>query len=97
MSVIETLRGGKVIAISARAAPKLKTRTITIGTATVTLAAGASEEVTVRLTSAGRLLLKEHRSLTVKLTVTSGGTQLSTKVITLREPASRGSLRHGPI
>ena len=69
LTVIETLKGGKVIAVSANA--KTQKRTVTVGTKSVTLAAGDSETVRIRLDAAGQRLLKSRNKLSVKFTTTA--------------------------
>lgn len=80
MSVTETLKGSKVIAVSARA--KTSKKAVTVGTASVTLKGGKSELVQVALNAAGKRLLSQHHRLSVKLVVTSGSSKLLTKTIT---------------
>jgi hypothetical protein len=66
MTVKETVSAGKVVALSA-SAHAAATRTVAVGTRTVSLAAGHSETVHVKLDAAGKSLLAAHRKLSVKL------------------------------
>jgi hypothetical protein len=80
LSVTETLRGHKVIAVSARAArgkPKKHKKVVRVGSATTNLSAGQSQTVSIALNGAGRRLLKGRKSIKATLTVTQtliGGT-----------------------
>ncbi len=69
LTVQEWLKGGKVIAVSANA--KTQKRTVTVGTKSVTLAAGHSETVRISLDAAGQRLLKSRNKLSVKFTTTA--------------------------
>lgn len=68
LTVQETLKGSKVVAVSART--HLKHRTVTIGSVTATLPAGSSRKLTVTLSATGRRLLSSLHTLHVHLTVT---------------------------
>jgi RTX calcium-binding nonapeptide repeat (4 copies) len=83
LSVVETLRSGKLIAVAA--ASKTKKKTVTIGHASVTLSGGQSKTVSVALNSTGRALLKREHKLHVKLllTQTSAGKTVAVKGQTL--------------
>ena len=83
LTVKETRKGHKLIAISARHKPKPKVtrKVVVLGTASATVAAGHSKQVRIRLNRKGRALLTAHHHLTVKLTVaqiTSGHGRLVT-------------------
>jgi hypothetical protein len=79
LSVVETLRSGKLIAVVA--ASKTKRKTVTIGQASVTLNGGQSKAVSVSLNATGRALLKREHTLHVKLvaTQTSAGKTVAVK------------------
>jgi hypothetical protein len=68
---------------------KLVANKKTVGTAKLTLAAGRSKTVTVKLNAAGKKALKKARKLSVQLVVaqTTNGKQrtLVTKKLTLRK------------
>ena len=69
LSVVETLSGNKVIAVSAsKHKPKKTKRTLVLGSTTVKLAAGKTKTVTVSLDATGKRLLASRRSLSVRLT-----------------------------
>ena len=83
LSVVETLRSGKLIAVAA--ASKTKKKTVTIGNASVTLSGGQSKTLTVSLNGTRWALLKLEHKLHVKflLTQTSAGKIVATKGQTL--------------
>ena len=85
LSVSETLKGGKVVAVSAKAKSKTKKRSVSVGTARVTLDADHGETLNVKLNSTGRGLLKSHHRLAVKLTATSGTKKLHSQTLTFKE------------
>jgi hypothetical protein len=66
MSVTETLRGHKVIAVAAR----LRHKVVSVGSTHVTLSAGTTETVRVSLNRTGRNLLATRQVLKVELVVT---------------------------
>jgi hypothetical protein len=80
VTVIEKVRGGK--------GHKAKKKTVVLGSATITIAAGKSRRVVVKLNRTVRKLLASHHRLRVKLTVThrvNGKTEtLLTEFITLK-------------
>lgn len=83
LSVVETLRAGKLVAVAA--ASKATKRTVTLGRASLTLDGGQSKTVSVSLNATGRALLKRERKLHVKLllTQTSAGKTVGMKGQTL--------------
>jgi Ca2+-binding RTX toxin-like protein len=83
LSVVETLRSGKVIAVAAKS--KTKKRTVTLGHASVTLSGGQSKTVAVPLNGTGRALLAHEHKLHVELAVmqTSAGKTFPVKALTL--------------
>ena len=68
----ETLRGSKIVAVSAARSARTKHRTVVIGRSGVTLAPGQSRTVTISLNATGRSLLARYHRLAVELTVTQG-------------------------
>jgi hypothetical protein len=84
ISVVETRKGDRLVALSAKAAPKKRRLVVIVGTVAVTLAAGEREKVTLKLNATGRRLLKKHKSLAVKLRLTSGASVLSNTIVTLK-------------
>jgi len=84
VGVSETLKGGKVIAVSAmaRGKPKISKRTIPIGSTSVTLSAGQSRTVTVALNGSGERLLAKDHSVAAKLTASEGSVVLDTQTVT---------------
>jgi hypothetical protein len=85
LTVTETFKGHKLIAISAKSKKQRKThKVVQVGTATVTLKAGQSQTVKISLNGAGKALLASHHGLKATLRITqanaAGG---STTVFTL--------------
>jgi hypothetical protein len=66
LTVVETLRGGRVIALAARSARRV---TVTVGAITVRVPAGQRRTATVALNATGRRLLARVHQLTAKLSV----------------------------
>jgi hypothetical protein len=74
LSIVETLSGHRLIAVAAAQKGKRTKRTLIVGSKTVTLAAGASESVTVTLNATGKKLLAGRSRLPAKLLVSQGRT-----------------------
>lgn len=92
--VVETVRDGRVTAISAvRGAHRRRTddRTLAIGSTTATLSAGRSERVLVHVTPAGRRLLQRWGRLAALVEVKSRSSVIASRVVHLR--AGRGMRR----
>ncbi len=74
LTVIETLRGSKVVALAARRSSSKKQSkrqvTLTVGTSTVKLAPAQQMTVAIALTAAGRALLSREHRLPLALSVT---------------------------
>jgi hypothetical protein len=71
LTVVETLRGSKVIAVSAA---KSRRKSVTLGTGKVTLAAGRHASIKIKLNATGRRLLAARHTLRVKLGVAARST-----------------------
>lgn len=91
LTVKETLVGGSVRAVSAKAKPRrrARTKTVTIGKATFHVAAGRSARVTVSLNAAGKALHKKFAKLPATLTIRVSGTTKSSRVRFPRPPPKR--------
>ena len=86
VAVTETLRGNKVIALTARKTKTTK-KTVVIGSAGVTLGAGQKKTVKVSLGGTGKKLLTKHHSLKTMLTVTNSKAKtktVATKTVTFK-------------
>jgi hypothetical protein len=86
VAVTETLRGNKVIALTARKTKTTK-KTVVIGNAGVTLGAGQKKTVKVSLGGTGKKLLTKHHSLKTMLTVTNSKAKtktVATKTVTFK-------------
>lgn len=94
--VVEQLRNGQLIAVTAghKSKPKTKKRTVVIGSSTVTLSAGQSETVKVSLNSAGKKLQAQHKRLTASLQITSAGQTLKSENVTITQTTHRGKKEH---
>jgi hypothetical protein len=95
LTVTETLKGHKVIAVSASKG-KTHKKVVTVGRKGVTLTAGSSETVKISLNGAGKQLLKTRHALKAELRVTedlgNGQTHaVATKTVTFK---ARGP-KHG--
>jgi hypothetical protein len=76
--VVETLRGRKVIAVSAA-----RRRTVTIGRARLTLTNGGSATLRLVLNQAGRRLLARFHRFKAELVVSQSGTVVFTRILRL--------------
>jgi hypothetical protein len=96
LTVTETFRGHKLIAISARKA-KVRHKTLVLGSTSATIRAGRTSTVRISLNRTGRKLLAARHKLTAKLTVTQRiagrNRTLSTQKVTFKAPKHRG--KHG--
>ena len=73
LTVTETLRGNKVIAIGARARPQRRRIIVSVGSTSVRLTAGHSKVVKISLNGTGRRLLSKYHTLRTTLRVTQAG------------------------
>ena len=91
LSVTETLKGNKVIALAATAAKRQKsrTKTVVLGTANVKLTSGQSISVRVSLNSVGRQMLATHHTVGVKLTITDNGHTIAGHTVTFKATATK--------
>jgi hypothetical protein len=85
LTVTETLRGRKLIAVRARAKHRTLTKKIvSVGRASITLRGGKRRTIVVQLNAVGRRLLASRRVLKVMLTATQHGKRLSRSVLTFK-------------
>jgi hypothetical protein len=93
LTVRETRRGGRLVAVTAagRRKPK-RTRTVTVGAVSVTLAPGTTTKRIVSLNAVGRHLLLTRGALHARLTVTQGATRVAAAPATFKHHA--GKKRH---
>jgi hypothetical protein len=89
LALTETLKSGKVVAITAKSKPKVKHRTVILGTTTVTVASGAHATESVSLNAAARKLLSHYHHLKVALTATdsTSNTVLAKQVLSFKQAA----------
>jgi hypothetical protein len=94
VTTTETLRGAKIVGVTARAKhhkPRKHRRKVTVGRGSYTLSAGEKRTLTIRLNRTGAKLLKRFGKLPVTVTVTeidaSGHTvNVSARKLTIRRP-----------
>lgn len=91
LKITETLKGGKVVSVSASSSGKAKKgttrRTVTVATESVTVQAGRSKTVSLKLNAAGRRVLAQLHALATKFTETQAGSTKSTRVVRFKAPA----------
>jgi hypothetical protein len=93
LTVTETLKGGKLVAVSAKKKTLLRIlkRTVTVGSMAITLTGGKSQVVKLALNATGRRLLTSHHKLAAQFTTTdvTGGhsTVLTRHYVTFKVPA----------
>jgi len=93
LTAVETLRGNKVVAFSARRRARLHKRTVVLGRTRVTVAAGHRRVVSVMLNGSGRRLLGARRTLRLHLTSTGSGAR-STVTVIFRAPVKKHRRKH---
>ncbi len=87
MSVVETLRGGRLLGVAARAGTTH--RTVVVGRANVLIGAGGGDRTfLVKLNAVGARLLRSRGQLPVHLQVSSGSSVLGSKTLTIGKPAA---------
>jgi fibronectin-binding autotransporter adhesin len=89
-AVFEHLRGKRIVSITARAGKKqahVVTKQVTVGSAAVSLAAGASTAETVKVDAAGRALLTRFHHLAATLTISSAGKAIRSASVSIAPPA----------
>ncbi|MGO9793047.1 MAG: Ig-like domain-containing protein [Solirubrobacteraceae bacterium] len=82
LSVLETLKRGKLTAVAASAQRTKKT--VVVGAVTVTVAAGTSETVKLNLNATGKRLLPKHNPLKAKLTLVQSGKTVAGSTVTFK-------------
>jgi hypothetical protein len=87
LSVVETVAGGRVVAVAARA--RTKHRTVEVGSLETTLAAGSHRQLKVALNAVGRRLLASRHRLEVHLAVTEGGKLVRGSTLTFTSKPKR--------
>jgi hypothetical protein len=92
VTVTEHLKGGRVIAVTARKGKKkvaVKKKQVVIATGSAALAAGTSKTLELALNGPGRALLAKFGKLTAIVTVSSGGQTISTATVHLQKAPKR--------
>lgn len=83
-TVTEHLKGGRITALTARKGKKkaaAQKKQVVIATGSATLAAGASKTLELTLNGTGNALLRKYGKLTAIMTISSGGTTISTETV----------------
>ena len=101
LMIIERVKAGKVIGVTAENRRKPNRKVVVLGTASLSLSAGETKTVRLSLNGTGKRLLAKHHALKAKVAITNWGKTVSTKIITFkakpkkRKPqhASRGGTR----
>jgi hypothetical protein len=88
LTVTETFSGKKLIAVTAKKHKTTK-RTVIVGTAAATIAAGSHQTITVSLNRAGKKLLGSRHRLKVQLAVVQSGKTLATKKVGFTAPKKK--------
>lgn len=96
LTVHETLRGHRIVAVNAARTkkPKLKHRLVVVGSARATVRAGKTAKLTVSLNRTGRRLLAARHRLSTTLTVRQRGTGKTSKVIAHRKAKFTARVKH---
>jgi PKD repeat protein len=90
LSVTDTKRRGSVIAVSApRKATKTTKKTVVVGAVSLSLRAGQTSAIQVRLNRTGQQLLTRFHKLTARLVATSVGKVVSSATVTFRAPKKK--------
>ncbi len=89
LSVIETTKRGTVIAVAA--ATTTTKKTVVVGKVSVSLSAGQTRSVQIRLNRAGQRLLAKFRKLTVRLAVIAAGRTVSHVTVTFKEKQAKSA------
>jgi hypothetical protein len=92
LTVTKTLRGHKLLAISARRT-KVTHKTVVLGAGSATIKAGQTATVRIGLNRTGRTLLAVRHKVTARLTVAQGTRTISTQKVTFKAPKHR--VKHG--
>jgi hypothetical protein len=93
LSVTETLKGGKVVAVTA-AKKKTKKKVVTLANVTITVSGGATKTVQLQLNGVGKKLLASRHKLSVKLSITQGGRTVVTQTLVFK--AKTKKKKHAP-
>jgi hypothetical protein len=90
LTVTETFKGGKLVAVGASAGRgAVRHITAVLGRAWASLAPGRSKTVKVALNRAGTQLLNSRHTLHVTVTVTRSGRRVRRGVVTFHAPARK--------
>jgi hypothetical protein len=94
MTVIETFKGHKLVAVTARSNGRRTHKAVVVGTGSISIGAGQTQTMRIALNRTGRRLLARRHELKARLRVTqatakSGVVTVSTQTVTFK-PAKEG-------
>ncbi|HET9093759.1 MAG TPA: Ig-like domain-containing protein [Solirubrobacteraceae bacterium] len=92
LTVVETFRGKRLVGITARAGlakGRLRRRTMTLASRSLTIEGGTRRIVRLVLRGAGPRLLQRHGTLRVELSVKQGATMVRRQTVTFRSASTR--------
>jgi DNA-binding beta-propeller fold protein YncE len=91
LTTVEHLKGHRITAITAKKKPKKNTRTLTLASATYSLAGGAETTLTITLNATGKKLLAKDHKLSARLVLTPTGATVpsATKTLTITPPPAK--------
>jgi carboxypeptidase family protein len=89
VTVVEDVRGGSVIGITASTGARTAKRKVVVAKLSVTLLAGQSKTVKVALNAAGRKLLAGQRRFAARVSVVIEGTSIGARDVTISRPAKK--------
>jgi hypothetical protein len=98
LTVTETLKAHKLVAVTARSKPRKTRRVVVVGAAEVSLRSGQAQIVQIKLNSIGKHLLASRHRLKATLRITQPGTTggvagVSTQIVTFKAPKRRRGRR----
>jgi hypothetical protein len=93
LSIIEELRGSKVLAVTADKRPRAKSRLVMLGSNRIAINAGQTGTLRLSLNRTGQRLLATRRRVKVKLTVRQSGRAISTSIFTFKNKVRKRTSR----
>jgi hypothetical protein len=93
LSVKETLKGRKVVAVTAGVTQRATKRTVVLGSGSTTLGVDDKATLHLHLNGTGQALLKAHHSLTAELTITDDGSVDWSQTLKFTDPEAKKAKR----
>jgi len=96
LNIVETLKGGTVIAVTANKSKPAKTtkKLLTLGSTRVGIAAGKSKTVRLTLNSTGKRLLAARHRVRAKLTLAQTGASATSTIVTFTAKTKARPIAH---